>query len=169
MNAIDIALIANIGEIIAAVMVVVSLIYVSLQIRQNTQTLKVTAAQSYVGMYNTITSDLTNSELAVLWHKGMQDFASLEGGELVQFSAVAGQLMRVFESAFSQWRRGALENQLWLASERALKDSLAMPGFQQWWQFRRNWYSDDFQALLDGFDVSQAVQPPYPDMNFAKE
>ena len=169
MNAIDIALIANIGEIIAAVVVVVSLIYVSLQIRQNTQTLKVTAAQTYVGMYNTFTSDLTNPELAVIWHKGMQDFASLKGGELVQFSAVAGQLMRIFETAFSQWRRGALEDQLWLASERALIDSLAMPGFQQWWQFRRGWYSDDFRERLDGFDVSQSVQPPYPDMKMAKE
>ena len=46
MNAIDIALMANIGEIIAAVKFVVSLIYVALQVRQNTHTLQVTAAQS---------------------------------------------------------------------------------------------------------------------------
>ncbi len=169
MNASNIALIANIGEIIAAIIVVVSLVYVALQIRQNTHTLKVTAAQTYVGMYNTITSDLVNPEVAALWHKGLQDFSSLEGGELVQFSAVCGQLMRVFESAYLQWRRGALEDQLWLASERSLKDTLAMPGFQQWWRFRRNWYSDDFRQLLDGFDVSHAVQPVYPDMNMAKD
>ncbi len=169
MNATDIAVVANIGEIIAAILVVVSLVYVALQIRQNTQALKITAAQTYVGMYNTITSDLTQPDLAALWHKGLQDFASLEGGQLVQFSAVAGQLMRVFESAFSQWRRGALDEQLWLASQRALIDSLAMPGFQQWWQFRQTWYSDDFRELLNGFDVSQVVQPPYPDMKLSKE
>ena len=81
MNATGIALIANIGEIVAAVMVVVSLIYVALQIRQNTHTLKITAAQTFVGMYNTITSDLTRPDLAALWHKGMHDFSSLEGGE----------------------------------------------------------------------------------------
>ena len=44
MNASNIALIANIGEIIAALLVVVSLAYVALQIRQNTHALKVTAA-----------------------------------------------------------------------------------------------------------------------------
>ncbi len=169
MNATDIALIANIGEIIAAVLVVISLVYVALQIRQNTYALKITAAQTYVSMYNTITSDLAKPDIAVLWHKGMQDFANLEGGELVQFSAVAGQLIRVMESAYSQWQRGELDDQLWLATERSLKDTLAMPGFHQWWQFRKNWYSDDFRQLLDGFDISDAVQPVYPDMNMAKD
>ena len=70
MNASDIALVANIGEIIAAAVVVVSLVYVALQIRQNTHALKVTAAQAYVGNYNTITTQLTDPDFAVLWRNG---------------------------------------------------------------------------------------------------
>lgn len=94
MNPADITLIANIGEIIAAVLVVVSLGYVALQICQNTHALKITAAQTYVSMYNTITSELGKPDLAVIWHNGPQDYSGLDRGKSVQFSAVAGQLVR---------------------------------------------------------------------------
>ena len=169
MNASDIALAANIGEIIAAVLVVVSLVYVALQIRQNTHALKVTAAQAYVGNYNTITAQLTDSDFAVLWRNGLQDFENLEPGEQVQFSAIIGQLMRVMESAFLQWKGGALEDQLWEASERALKDTFMTAGFRQWWQFRRMWYCDDFRDLCDGFEIVDGDHPPYPGLTPAQE
>ena len=169
MNASDIALAANIGEIIAAVLVVVSLGYVALQIRQNTHALQATAAQAYVGNYNTITTQLTDPDLAVLWRNGMQDFDKMEAGEQIQFSAIIGQLMRVFESAFLQWKVGALENQLWEASERALKDSFMTTGFRQWWQFRRLWYSDDFRELCDGFGIDDGDHLPYPGLTAAQE
>jgi len=165
MDATNIALIANIGEIIAAVTVVVSLIYVALQIRQNTHVLKITAAQAYVGIYNTFTSDLITSEVANIWYKGVQDFASLKDSEVVQFSALAGQVMRIFESAFSQWRRGALEDQLWLANVNSIRDSLAMPGLQQWWQFRKTWYSEDFRRFVDDLADKGDVHPIYPGLS----
>ncbi len=169
MNTSDIALIANIGEIIAAVLVVVSLAYVALQIRQNTHALKVTAAQTYVGMYSTITSDLTKPDVAALWHKGLQDFDQLTGGEVVQYSAIAGQVTRVHESAYWQWRQGALEQQLWLAIQQALTDTLASRGYQQWWKFRRNWYSKDFRQLADELTNSDDAQPPYPGIRITKD
>jgi len=164
MNVTDIALMANIGEIIAAVMVVVSLIYVALQVRQNTHTLQVTAAQAYVVMYNTLTSELAKSDCAVIWHKGLANFECLEGGELVQFSAISGQLMRIYESAFLQWRKGALDDQIWQASRNGLRDALTAPGFRQWWQYRKSWYSEDFRQFLDSWDAEQDSQPVYPDM-----
>lgn len=164
MNPEIIAILANIGEIIAAILVVVSLGYVAMQIRQNTQALKVTATQSYVEMYNTITSELVKPEIADIWSRGFRDFSTLNGTEAVQFSAIAGQLMRVFESAHAQWKRGALETQLWQASERTLSDSMTMAGFRQWWDYRKHWYSKDFQDLIDGLNLDQTAQAPYPDM-----
>ncbi len=169
MNASDIALAANIGEIIAAVLVVVSLVYVALQIRQNTHALKVTAAQAYVGNYNTITAQVTDPAFAVLWRKGLQDFDNLPTGEQIQVSAINGQLMRVMESAFLQWKSGALEDQLWEASERALKDTFMTAAFRQWWQFRRMWYCDDFRDLCDGFEIVDGDHPPYPGLTPAQE
>ena len=164
MNPELIAILANIGEIIAAILVVVSLGYVAMQIRQNTQALKVTATQSYVEMYNTITSELVKPEIADIWSRGFRDFSTLSGTEAVQFSAIAGQLMRVFESAHAQWRRGAIETLLWQASERTLSDSMTMAGFRQWWDYRKHWYSKDFQDLIDGLNLDQTAQAPYPDM-----
>ena len=164
MNPELIAILANIGEIIAAILVVVSLGYVAMQIRQNTQALKVTATQSYVEMYNTITSELVKPEIADIWSRGFRDFSTLSGTEAVQFSAIAGQLMRVFESAHAQWRSGAIETQLWQASERTLSDSMTMAGFRQWWDYRKHWYSKDFQDLIDGLNLDQTAQAPYPDM-----
>ncbi|MDX1405477.1 MAG: hypothetical protein R3192_13105 [Woeseiaceae bacterium] len=163
MNATDIAFFANISEIFGTVIVVISLVYVGVQVRQNTRTQQVHAAQNFVGIYNTFTSDLTRPDLATLWYKGIQSFHQLQEGEAVQFSALAGQLMRVFESAYLQWRAGALEDQLWQASIKSIRDTLAMPGFGQWWEFRKSWYSEDYRLFIDTIAASSGDSSPiYP-------
>lgn len=65
-------IISNIGEIIAAILVVISLIYVGLQVRQNTHTLKVTTAQAQMeGTKNGSNNFVQSPSLAPIWAKGL--------------------------------------------------------------------------------------------------
>jgi hypothetical protein len=52
---------ANVAEIVGMIMVIVSLIYLNIQVRQNTTMLRSTATQGatdqLVGMYNSLISD----------------------------------------------------------------------------------------------------------------
>lgn len=59
---------AHLAEIMAAVAVVVSLIYVGRQLRQNTEMLRVGAAGSWVGLTERLVSEITTSrEVAEYW------------------------------------------------------------------------------------------------------
>ena len=139
-----------IGQTIAAIAVVISLVYVGLQVQQNTNATQMAAAQSTVEMYNTFTSDLcSSSELSDLWRRGLRNFNDLKDTEKVRFSALAGQSMKVFESAHLQWNRGALDDDLWKGLSFASCDVANQPGLKQWWSFRKQWYGDAFQKFVD--------------------
>ncbi len=140
---------SNVAEIVGVILVILSLIYVGREVGQNTATMQVSAAQTFVDIYNTITSQLTLApDLADIWYRGLADFAGLKNDERVKFSAIAGQTMRVYESGYLQYRKGALEEQIWVAFSVSLADITASPGVRDWWKTRQHWYSQDFQELV---------------------
>ena len=69
---------ANIGQVIGAIAVVISLIYVALQIRQNTNAVRSATAQSvhehFANWYHLIAAD---AELARIAANGLRDYQSL--------------------------------------------------------------------------------------------
>ncbi len=104
---------ANIAEVFGMLVVAITLIFLTLQMRQNTHAMKVASAQNFVDLYNTFTGHLSsNKELADLWYKGLSDYSSLTAGDRVRVSCANGQLMRIYESAYLQWCEGALDDQL---------------------------------------------------------
>ena len=69
---------ANIGQVIGAVAVVVSLIYVAYQIRQNTNAVRAATAQSvhehFASWYHLLASDESLSQVVI---DGLKDYGSL--------------------------------------------------------------------------------------------
>ena len=69
---------ANIGQIVGALAVVVSLIYVALQIRQNTNAIRSAAAQTvhehFASWYRLVSADPDLSQIVV---NGLRDYSSL--------------------------------------------------------------------------------------------
>src|SRR5438552_6322972 len=81
---------ANLGQIIGALAVVISLIYVALSIRQNTNAIRAATAQSvhehYASWYNSFAGDETLSGIAI---KGLKDYGSLSEIEKARFVALS--------------------------------------------------------------------------------
>jgi len=38
---------------------------------------------------------------------------------------------------------------VWRVIERAIRDTIILPGAQAWWGTRKHWYTDQFQKLVD--------------------
>ena len=75
----------NIGEFVGAVGVVVSLIYLAVQIRRNTRSVRASTFQEAVRDV-AILSDLlaTDAELSRIWSSGLQDLDALKPDERVR-------------------------------------------------------------------------------------
>ena len=157
--------IANIAEIIAAALVIVSLIYVGLQVRQNTDAIQVSTTQSFTDTLMAFIGNLNQSpNLAALYHRGLSDASSLKGGEFVQFSVYMSQAFFAYQSFHIQWRRGVLEDDLWYSFRSSIVDLLTNPGVREWWQFRRHWFTDEFQQFVEDTVSEEQGHPMYPDL-----
>ncbi len=70
-----------IAEIIASIAVIASLLYVGLQVKQNTEATRATAAQSFAEVDNGFVGLInTSNNLADILHRGAMGLSELKGG-----------------------------------------------------------------------------------------
>ncbi len=105
---------AYIGEIIGAVAVVVSLIYLAIQVRQNTQAQRTENFSRALDRVAAIQASLSqDSETALLVSKGVSDVASLTSKERIQFTWAMYELFGAFEFIFFASRSDEIPDEVW--------------------------------------------------------
>ena len=147
------------AEILAAVGVIISLLYLGQQIRNQTLETRLAFANEFVNQLNLVYSDLsTNAQLSELWVKGLQDFSALSPPQRAQFSAFAGRLLRIVESVFHQYRWGRIDDTVWNGIDTSVGDLCGYPGMKEWWSTRAHWFSDEFNSHIKSYvaDASSA-------------
>ena len=147
------------AEILAAVGVIISLLYLGQQIRNQTLETRLAFANEFVNQLNLVYSDLsTNAQLSELWVKGLQDFSALSPPQRAQFSAFAGRLLRIVESVFHQYRWGRIDDTVWNGIDTSVGDLCGYPGMKEWWSTRSHWFSDEFNSHIKSYvaDASSA-------------
>lgn len=141
---------AYIAEIIAAIAVIGSIIYVGIQINQNTRATEENAAQAFVNAHNDYVGLInSSSELPDVLYRGAKGLSELEGSDAIRFMAFHDQAFIALQAAYLQWRAKTLDERLWHSYRQSFVDLLIQPGQQEWWQLRRHRYVDEFQAYVD--------------------
>lgn len=145
-----------VSEIIATVAVVGSLIYVGVQLRQNTLTVKLAAGQAHIDAYDDLIDKITsNDSMMESWVKSAENFDTMNKVEQVQVLAFVGVMFRNFEGAFIQWTEGALDKRLWQGINRSMADQYAHAAVRIFWSLRRHWFSDEFGEWYNAEVVSK--------------
>lgn len=152
--------ISAVGQMVGAVGVIVSLVYLASQIR----TQKTESRRAAINLLTTHWSDLMNAhvesaEFCELWLRGVESFDDLDAASKVRFSAHLGRFLRTADSLYLYLREGGMDPQLWGGLERTIAGTVAYPGFQQWWPTRKGWYTKEFAALID-----RLIQAEKPDI-----
>ncbi len=148
-----------IGELIGAAAVVGTLIYLSVQMRQNTNAVRLSSAQAVTEqlqyMFALMSSDEALAEIIV--QAGNND--ELSDTNRVRYNAWASNLMRAYENAFLQRQGGAIDHALWTGMTRMMIDVTKMPAFSSYWSNRKHWLSDEFQQHMESEIISTEQQP----------
>lgn len=151
---------ALIAQIISAVAVIASLVFVGFQLSQATAAIRATSSQAHSGLYtDLVRSIIDNADFARTWSIGLTDPKALEAHEWVRFVAYASALFRLYESSRVQWLNGRLDEEHWHTIERQAVDFGHLPGLQLAWKLRAHWYSPEFQAWFDGLAPAEEPQP----------
>lgn len=153
---------ASIAEITGVVVVVVTLIYLSVQLRQNTQALHSSGAQAThdaLGAYYLALA--RDGDLLDLFRSGTEDLTGLSDQESAQVYALWTYTLYNTQNWLYQQRTSALDQELtdtWLAS---VSDNFHSAGFQQYWRHRRDYFSQRLQNYVDDVIAQPASRPGY--------
>jgi hypothetical protein len=149
----DITTLAAWGEFIGGIAVVVSLIYLAGQIRQNSKLLKVSTtgavATSDIDMNKLLIADV---ELHRMFIEGMADRDTLSEAERRRFDQFLHMIMRTFKRNYYFAQDGAINDSIWQGERQLLLMTLQQPGARQWWAETptSNWFDPEFRDYVDG-------------------
>ena len=143
-------MISAIGQMLGAIGVIISIVYLAAQIRNQSKE----SQRAAMNVLTTHWSDLNrtlveNPEIAVLWLRALRSFDDLDAESKLRFGAHLGRFLRFADSLYLNFLDGTLDRRLWRGYERTIADTVAYPGFQSWWVTRKHWHTDEFCALID--------------------
>ena len=150
--------IGAISEILAAIAVVVTLIYLAKQIRQNSQAVEISALRDTTEQWNRWSEVLaTSPELADIVTRGNKSYRNLPEVEALQSGAYIQMFFDCVESA----RELALEHQVQKdvdVLETIVARRIIHPGFAERWSENHFDYSADLTAWIDNIGEIQKLR-----------
>src|SRR5215831_15077063 len=135
-------MLAAVGQLAAVFVGIPSLIYLAVQIREQTKERRQAAVNALTVQWGDLTRALhDNPEFAALYLRAVQSFTDLDAVSKLRFSAFQNRFFKNFEGMYFSRREGILTTALWNEIERTMSDFLAYPGVREWWQTRKHWHT----------------------------
>ena len=143
------------GQIVGAIAVVVSLVYLAIQVRQNTAAIAAQAAHDALAAVREFNQHLmVNPPMARIFRIGQEDPSALTESELEQFVHIVFTFFKTAEAVHAQSMKGTLDAETWRAWEWVFMAWGQSPGFAAYWSIRRGLFTPAFQALYDSWPES---------------
>jgi len=147
------------GEVVGAAGVIVTLLYLATQIRQNTRAVRLNTLHSTTEGFRSQAALIgASSAVAEIYAGGLTNPDELNQNERVQFYALMHNQMRCYEDAFYQHSEGALDVRYWAGMHGQMLNTTSLAGFAQYWNDRRQWYSESFQGHVDNVLLAEATE-----------
>ena len=139
---------ANIAEIVGVILVIVTLAFLTLEIRHNTRALRATAIQAVMQSEMALSSFL--AEHADTWEKVLTG-AQLEAGtEMRKAIIIFNVFMIDTENRYHQSLTGFLDAQSWESRKSTVPELVRLPVFPAWRQSPGGRsHAADFLAFID--------------------
>jgi len=153
-----------VGQTIAVVALLISILFVGYQIRQNTKAIRATSHHAITDSFNQINAlIISDPKVARLWRLGITGSAELNEDDATSFSLMVLAYMRIFETLYYQYKNGTMDKKLFDAELNTLKWTAANPGFREWWAKNPISLSNDYRDFINGL-IAEATAPRAEEM-----
>lgn len=150
MERVDWSAIGAMGEIIGALAVVVSLIYLGRQVREGARATRAETELEAARMWSEFHARVAHSaDMATIWDRGHRDPTSLSEHEQQRFVWLVAEYFFLVEGLFKQRQLGFLSDDSWEQHERTLAGLLENQVVKEWWESGVSPYSREFIVHLD--------------------
>ena len=142
---------SEVREWVSVAAVVVGLVFVGYELRQNTKIQRITTTQTLAAEYaDALEAMAFEADTACVYALGINGLDNLDDDERLRFFVLMFQIFRAAEQLQYYAVEGMVEPRIWRGFERQLTEVVSLPGVQEWWTVRRPWFSDAFQDFVDG-------------------
>ena len=140
--------IGAIGEIVGATAVVVSLVYLASQVRQNSRIVKGASAQSLT--QNIQTELRWSGDLGEIFLKVIEEPESLTKVEAFKAGEWATAAMMVRQNEYIQYKKNLIDQDFWESNIGIIRNILSIAWFRNWWEnIDKAAFTSDFVKLVD--------------------
>jgi hypothetical protein len=158
----DLRVLADVGEFLGGIGVIVSLVYLAIQIRGNTSSQR---SENYVRSLERLASLqdrlARDHDFTKMYNRGLVSPESLTVTERVQFTWVLTEFFGSLEFMFYQAREGTIPRELWVRWEETLKWWLTFPGVRAWWHGKPSPFTPAFSECVEQC-IASGYRPESP-------
>jgi hypothetical protein len=151
---------ANLGEALSGFAVLISLIYLILEVRRNSRLVRTTSAWNAdiaLAELNEIVGQ--NPQLSALCMRGLDANTNpedLSPEEFAQFFFLCRAVFQKYQAQWSLWREGSLSDEMWQNRRRWAKAFISLPVPSRIWERERDQhqFSAGFVASIDSMSIT---------------
>ena len=145
----------NIGEFIGGIGVVVTLIYLAIQIRQNTASVRTAAGMDTARQVAEWADRMVvYPELGRIYNLSAEDPDSLEPEEASRFLFYIAEIFLIYEGQYQMYRQKHIANDMWIPKRDILLGFMKNPLIETWWVNRVSSFSESFYNYIETLRVN---------------
>ena len=139
--------IGAIGEVVGGIAVVVTLVYLAIQIRQNTHMSRASMTKDLMlASRAAIMGNASNDSLARIWAEIRDDFDDPEAARRYSFYQ---SYFRLYELQFNLSKQGLMDEAVSTSYEFVIRMFTQTKHFDQYWSVARSQFHEDFAAYVE--------------------
>ena len=150
---------ASVAEIIGGFAVVVSLIYVGIQVNDSTSAIRSAAASDATTTMQSWYLEMgTNRQASDIWFNAMTSAEPLPARDEFQFMMSMHTAILGMQNSYLLAKEGTLDDEFREAVTTAIVGVKDLPGMDRYWRQRRGFFHVEFAEYVDGLLARDAIE-----------
>jgi len=143
-------LFANVG-------VLAGIVFLAVELQQNTQQLKLQSYQAWQTANNEINMTMADLDLAAVASAGHQDSTRLTRENYIAYAMFHLSMLQMAQTTHYLYLQGSLDEELWRAEMDRAAGVLSLRGVRQWWEAGgRTQVAPGFAEFIENFRVTKS-------------
>lgn len=140
-------LLGNYGELVGAIAVVATLVYLANQLKQNTKAMQSGTRAAFLNGLQTVNGYALQH--SGIYHRAMFQGEELSGEDLTQFQTMVHAALNAWEALYFEYRAGHVEQAFWDSKVRQIKFTLSTPCGRKAWNGYTQLFDERFVAYVN--------------------
>lgn len=142
-------IVAAVAELMGSAGVILTLVYLALQVKQATVGMRVAAKQEMTRQYTEFANQvIENAELAEIFIAGNQG-QNLDRVQKFRYFGMMEKATWQFSSMYFEQCHQTQPQEEWHQTKMLIRRTCTTPGYRKWWSVNKHQYESDLVALIE--------------------